>query len=162
MPVETAPPLRVDPIPTFRFYVEIEGIIEGMFIECSGLGVQRKVFEYKEGGVNDYTHQLPDQVKYSNIKLQRGLGTLELFNWFMEGVRDGKVRYTNISIIVLGHDNGKGERQVIRRWNLDRAYPIKWTGPSLKTDSKQIAIEALEIVHHGLTLGQNEQPSGNV
>lgn len=147
--------MRVEPIPAFRFHIEIKGIIEGMFTDCSGLEAKRKVFTYKEGGVNNYTHQLPDQIEYSTVKLKRGLGTPELFNWFMEGVLDGKVRQTNISILVFGYtENGI---EVVCRWDLERAYPIKWTGPALKTNSKNVAIETLEIAHHGLTLGQNEQ-----
>lgn len=147
--------MRVEPIPAFRFHIEIKGIIEGMFTDCSGLEAKRKVFTYKEGGVNNYTHQLPDRIEYSTVKLKRGLGTPELFNWFMEGVLDGKVRQTNISILVFGYtENGI---EVVCRWDLERAYPIKWTGPALKTNSKNVAIETLEIAHHGLTLGQNEQ-----
>jgi hypothetical protein len=40
----------------------------------------------------------------------------------------------------------------IKHWNVEDAYPVKWTGPSLSTSSKTTAIEAIEIAHHGLTL----------
>jgi phage tail-like protein len=42
-----------------------------------------------------------------------------------------------------------------KRWNLERAYPITWKGPSLKADSKKVAIETLTIAFHGLSLEEN-------
>lgn len=141
-----------NPIPSFKFHVEMDGIIEGQFLECSGLGAKRKTFQYKEGGVNEYVHQLPDRLTYTNVKFKRGIASPKLFEWFLEGQLDGKVRYSNISIIVFGY--GDGGVDVVRQWDLERCYPIKWTGPALKTDSKNAAIETLEVAHHGLTIAR--------
>jgi phage tail-like protein len=41
----------------------------------------------------------------------------------------------------------------VKRWNVISGFPVKWEGPQFNTDSTQIAIETLEIAHHGLTLG---------
>jgi phage tail-like protein len=38
----------------------------------------------------------------------------------------------------------------VRRWNLQRAFPSKWTGPDLKSDKGAVAVETLEITHEGL------------
>jgi phage tail-like protein len=38
---------------------------------------------------------------------------------------------------------------VLRSWVLDRAFPVRWNGPTLAVSSKDIATEELEIAHHG-------------
>lgn len=138
---------KIDPIAVYKFGLEIEGIITGWFTECSGLSIEREVFKWEEGGLNEYEHQLPGRTKYSNITLKRGVAGDELWNWFQKGLYDGKVGRQNISIILYSRDGTKA-----KRWNLREAYPNKWTGPSFKADSNEVAIETLEIVHHGLEM----------
>ena len=75
-----------EPAPAFKFYVEILGVIVGEFTECSGLGAEREVFKYREGGTNDFEWILPGQVTYSNITLKRGITySRELWRWFNHG-----------------------------------------------------------------------------
>jgi phage tail-like protein len=40
---------RVDTYMNFRFRVELDGIQQAGFMECSGLGSQVEVVEYREG-----------------------------------------------------------------------------------------------------------------
>jgi len=138
---------RVDPVSGFRFGIEIKGIIAGWFTECGGLTVERQVTPHSEGGVNDYVHQLPGRVKYSNVTLKRGIADVALWNWFQEGLYDGKVKRTSVSIILYD-----GKRTKAMRWNLTDAYPVKWVGPDFKSEGNQVAFETLEIVHHGLEM----------
>ncbi len=129
-----------DPIANFRFGVEIEGVVAGWFTDCSELTVEREVTPYKEGGVNEYEHQLPGHVTYSGITLKRGLADNALWDWFQEGLYDGRVELHNVSIVLYD-----GDRAEAKRWDLIDAYPVKWTGPDLEADSDNIAIETLEI-----------------
>jgi len=129
-----------DPIAKFRFGVEIQGVVAGWFTECSELTLEREVTPYKEGGVNDYEHQLPGHVTYSGITLKRGMADNVLWGWFQKGLYDGQVELHNVSIILYDWD-----RAETKRWNLVDAYPVKWTGPDLEADSDAIAIETLEI-----------------
>lgn len=138
-----------NPLLSFRFHVEISGVLEGMFLECSGLGAKRKIFKYKEGGVNDYVHQFPAELSYTNVKLKRGLGSPKLFEWFNESKEGGGTKYASLSLIVFGHSD-KGI-DVVQQWDLDRCYPVKWTVSSFKSDSSRPAIETLELAHHGIT-----------
>jgi len=134
---------RTDPadlIAKFRFGVEIQGVVVGWFTECSELSLEREVTPYKEGGVNDYVHQLPNGVSYSAITLKRGLADNALWDWFQKGLYDGKVELHNVSIVLYSED-----RAETKRWNLVDAYPVKWAGPELKGDSDDLAIETLEI-----------------
>ena len=132
----------------YRYAIEIGSIIEAYFLECSGLDVTRETHPYTEGGVNNYTHHLPKQVTVGKITLKRGITTSkELWNWFQEGLYDGKVKMLNPSITLYD-----SEHKVVQRWDLTRAYPTRWSGPSLKSDSSQVAVETLELVCHGIQL----------
>lgn len=141
---------RLDYFPTFKFHVEIGGITEGTFTDCSGMEMRNDVKEYEEGGNNGFVHVLPGRTKYSHITLKRGfLLTNDIYNWYREiedCLRQGKpLTFRQVSIIL--HSTGfEGEI----RWNLNNAFPVKWTGPNLKTDEAAVATESLEFAHHGL------------
>jgi len=138
---------RVDPVVKFRFSVKIKDAVVGWFTDCSGLTVERETVQHPEGGINDYVHQLPGRVKQSRVTLKRGLADNALWDWFEKGLYDGKVERNNITIILYNSDLSKK-----KQWDLENAYPVKWTGPDFQSDSNQAAVESLEIVHHGLTM----------
>ena len=50
-----------DPYRVFNFLIEIEGLVIGGFSECSGLQVETELFEYREGGLNEYMHNFVDR-----------------------------------------------------------------------------------------------------
>lgn len=128
-----------------RFWVQLGQVEVAGFRECTGFGAQTEVFEYIEGGLNTYTHKLPVRVKYNNIVLKRGLDEgQDLYRWYMKTTH-GQIKRQNISIVVYG-PTGKE----VRRWDLQKAYPCKWTGPDLKTDAGAVAVESVEIAFEGI------------
>ncbi|MFH5187476.1 phage tail protein [Paenibacillus sp. TAB 01] len=132
-------------IGAFRFQVEIKGVIVGGFSEVTGMQAETEVMEYQEGGVNTHLHYFPKQTKFSRIVLKRGLTqSTELWDWY-EATIVGKAKQTNGSIILF---NETGEE--VCRWNFFDAYPVKWNGPELNAANGNVAIESIEIVHHGL------------
>ncbi|HSJ57006.1 MAG TPA: phage tail protein [Anaerolineae bacterium] len=137
-----------DPIPVFKFWVTIGGIVEAEFKECSGLRLERKVEEIESGGVNDHWYVLPGRVKQSNIVLKYGVTqSNEIWNWYQTGLYDGKVERKDFSIVLRGIDG-----TVLKTWNIVGGFPVKWEGPALNVENSQVAIETLEIAHHGFTL----------
>ena len=140
---------RTDPYFAFNFLVEIEGLTVGGFSEVSGLQIEIEVKDYREGGRNDYIHKLAGPVRYpSNLVLKHGLTTDEtLWNWYQE-VMKGTIKRKNGSIVLL--DSAAEEKW---RWNFSKAYPVKWTGPDLKADSSTVAVESIELAHHGIEKG---------
>ena len=44
------------------------------------------------------------------------------------------------------------ERGKLMRWTLNKAFPVKWTGPAFKANEAAIAIETLEFAHHGISV----------
>jgi phage tail-like protein len=37
-------------------------------------------------------------------------------------------------------------------WNIENAYPAKWTGPQLKADDNTVAVETLELACGAVTI----------
>lgn len=139
-----------DPAPVFKFWIELKSDIVAEFKECSGLRVERKIELQKEGGVNDYVHKLPGRIEHSNLTFKYGIiADDKLWQWFQKGLYDGQVERLNFSILLR---DVKGD--VVRRWDVIDAYPVKWEGPQLNTEGNQIAIETIEIAHHGLKFSQ--------
>ncbi|HWQ14143.1 MAG TPA: phage tail protein [Roseiflexaceae bacterium] len=131
---------------TYRFWVEIEGINEAAFSECSGLQVETEVFEWEEGGLNTYKHRLPVRTRFSNLTLKRGIASAELWKWYDGVIQGARIQRRNLSVVLYGYD---GMPQV--RWDVVQAFPVKWVGPTLKTGAGEAAVETLELAHHGFT-----------
>jgi phage tail-like protein len=138
---------RVDPYITSRFHVEIQGIQEAFFRECSGLEAETEVLSYEEGGMNDHPHKLPGRTKFPNVTLKRGMtDSKALWEWYSK-VIDGKIERKNVSIVLYDQQGSE-----VKRWSFERAYPTKWVGPGIKSDENAVAIETLELVHEGMKL----------
>jgi phage tail-like protein len=135
----------LNPLPAFKFDVEILGLIVGSFSEVSGIESNTEFDEYKEGGVNNFVHRLPRITKYGNLVLKRGISISNaLYNWHQD-VIIGKIEPKQVDVLLL--DNNILET---KRWTFKNAIPIKWTGPNLKADSSSIAVESIEFIHQGL------------
>jgi phage tail-like protein len=79
---------RNDPYSNFNFRVEIDGIPEGSFSECSGMCSETEVIHYREGGQFG-VRVLPAQTNYSAITLKRGVtADLSLWNWCRRPLKD--------------------------------------------------------------------------
>jgi phage tail-like protein len=153
--------IRFDPAPTYLFYVEISGLIVGLFTEVSGIGATRKIETVQEGGLNEGSHSLPGPVDFNRITLKRGMTvSRELWNWFQAGLYDFQVKRLNLSIIqgasgqsVMSVIPGNGGYGVVKRWNVVNAYPVSWKLSDLSVnDISSVSIETMEIVHEGISI----------
>lgn len=145
----TQPGPRADNVLTTRFAVEITGVTQAEFRECSGLQAQTEVFEYKEGGWNGYTHKLPGRTSFSNITLKWGSSpSMALWEWYtrVSTKRDKSGELKSVSIIQFDTEGVEKHR-----WNLSDAYPVKWTGPNFNAGEAAVGIETLELAFSELT-----------
>jgi phage tail-like protein len=101
----------------------------------------------EEGGSNSFVWQLPTRMKFSNIKVSRPVSrrTPQIMAWLADMFVTG-VRTTNAKISARTFDN-----TVVAAWTLTGVVPVKWTGPSLTLDSPKVAMETLELAHHGIS-----------
>jgi phage tail-like protein len=134
-----------------HFRLAIDGLAIVDFSECSGLAGEVSVEEYAEGGENRFAYRLPSRASFPNLVLSRGVATSrELWDWYGEYLMGGRVvpREGQVQLLAwLG-----GALIPARVWAFTRAYPVKMTGPDLNAQSPAVAIESLELAHHGLQL----------
>ena len=136
---------RVDPYRGFNFLVEIDGISQAGFQECSGLDASTDPVDYREGLDPNHVRKLTGLNKYSPITLKRGItDSDELWKW-RQTVIDGKTQRKNGSIVLRDET---GAEKI--RWNFLEAWPSKWTGPALNSGTASVAVESLEITHEEL------------
>lgn len=136
---------RPDPYRVFRFVVEIDGTEAGGFQSVAGIERQTQIEPYREGGVNDYEHQLAVKTTYPALTLKRGLVDTWMWDWHQEVIA-GRVQRRTVSLLLL---DGRGEEAW--RWVVVGAYPAKWTGAELEALTAAVATESVELVHHGIT-----------
>lgn len=136
MPAENNFPVT----PGFRFIVSVDGEAIGAFTECALPTVEWETEEVKEGGLNTYVHQLPGRRKASKITLKNGVGLAQdLVNWYIDSLTEEFSR-KQVSISLMNI-----KRETMMTWDIENAYPTKWTGPQLKAEDNTIAIQELEL-----------------
>jgi len=136
--------VRQDPLRGFRFLLEIEGITSGGFTRVKGISREVKHESYREGGVNEYEHKLVTQVSYPVVVLERGLALEDLWKWAL-AVADGDVQRKTIWIRLQNEFNER-----TWSWQIEYAFPVKWTASDLDAQSSQVVMESLEFAHHGM------------
>ena len=73
---------RIDPFRNFNFLVEIDGISQAGFSECTGLSSTTEVIEYREGGNNTTVMKFQGRTIYGDITLKSGItDNLDLWQW---------------------------------------------------------------------------------
>ncbi len=129
----------------FNFLVEVDGINQAAFQECSGLDCSTESTDYREGGDNTTVRKLPGKTTYSDIVLKRGItDSDELWLW-RKTVVDGKAQRKNGSIVL---QDTEGNEKI--RWNFINAWPLKWEGPGFDAKANDVAVETLTIAHEGV------------
>ncbi len=133
-----------DPFRSFRYSVEIDGVASAGFSQVSGLDRDTTFEEYREGGVNDFVHKLASVTKYPNLTLKRGLTFhTDLWDWYQKVV-DGIVERKTITVVLIDELGLPAWS-----WEIEGAYPVKWTGPALDASTNTVAAEAVEFAHQG-------------
>jgi len=137
-----------DPFASFNFLVESGGLLRAGFSECTGLNSETDPIDYREGNEDITVRKIPGLKKFGNVTLKRGVAVGQDFFEWRKAVTDGNIDRRDISIILL--DEQRNEQV---RYNLTNAWPAKWTGPELKAGANEIAVETIEIIHEGVSIG---------
>jgi phage tail-like protein len=140
---------REDPLIGCQFSLEVQGVIQGYFTEVSGLGSEHEIIEHKvvDSAGRDMVMKIPGRLKWGDVTLKRGItSNLDVWDWRRQ-VEDGDVEGARSNGSIIMYDQTKSE---VARWNFEKAWPSKVTGPALKSDSNDIGIEEMVIVHEGI------------
>lgn len=157
-----------DPFTGFLFRLSLGDIQIAGFSECTGLELETKVFEYREGGVNSHMLKFPDQGQLRNIVMKRGVtSSYDLFDWYMD-VALGQFSHKNqrpAAASAPGYSAESREQDTARKisialvdakqetkkeWLLRRAFPVKWVGPEFKASDSGVCFESIELAHEGI------------
>ena len=148
-----APTYRDDPYASYNFEVTVNGVsddgkaVRGSFTEASGLEVTINPIAYRNGSEDITTRKIPGLKEFTNITLKRGItGDIAFWNWIVRAM-NGQVDRRQGSIVMLDEN-----KQEVMRWNFNRGWPCKWTGPGLNATNNEISMETLEICHEGLEI----------
>jgi phage tail-like protein len=135
-----------DPLVSAFFTIDFGGTVAGAFRECTGLGSENEVVEYKASGDKGkyVMKKIPGRMKWNNITLKRGItGNMDMWKW-REKVEKGKVAEARLNGSVVMHDQ---DGTAIARWNFINAWPSKLTGPAANATNNEVGVEELEITH---------------
>lgn len=137
---------RKDPYNKYNFLIEIDGIVQAGFMECTGLESKTEIIRYREGSDPLNTPRLlPGLHSYSNIVLKRGVTDSKELSAWRKTVTDGQIVRKRGSIIL--HDD---KHQEVARWNFREAWPCRLSGPQFSAVGNDVAIEEIEICHEGI------------
>jgi phage tail-like protein len=137
-----------DPLRASSFALEFQGVIAGVFRECSGLGSENSIITQE--GRNEkgqyIVQKLPGNIKWTDIVLKSGVtSSLKMWDW-RKLVEEGKVEQARKNGALVMYNSEGNE---IARWELIRCWPSKLTGPSMDAKSGEVAIEELTVTHEG-------------
>ena len=120
---------------------------EAGFSEVSSPDISSDPIEYREGNMaGRTTGKQPGIMKYSNVTLKHGTTDSLAFVEWMKSVQNGQpIRKT--VVISLLNDAMTTE---VASWQLEKAWPTKYTAPDFNATSNEIAIETLELVTEGV------------
>jgi phage tail-like protein len=121
-------------------------VLFGGFSECSGLEMTQSEEKLKEGGRNDAELRFPTRTSWSNLVLKRGVSRISQSGWdWLYGFGNGKVKRMDGVIMLLD-----AHHLPHNIWTFKRAFPVKFTGPTLNATGHDVAVETLELAHEGL------------
>lgn len=132
--------MNIPAYPAFRFLVSVNEQAQAAFTECTLPTIELDVEEIREGGLNTYPHQLPGRRKAARISLKNGVGKCSLLDWYFD-ILGGTIERKSVTIALLDETQA-----TVMTWDLEGAFPFRWTGSQLRSSDNAIAIQTLELV----------------
>src|ERR671939_697836 len=136
--------LRERPYVQFNFLVDIgEGTDgpEAGFQECSNIGMEVTVAEYRNGNEKENSvRKITGLNKATDVTLKRGvIGSLTLYNW-LDKIRNGDQL------------QNEDHTQVVVEWTLHRARIVKHTSGPLNAKGTDVAMEELVLAYERMEM----------
>jgi phage tail-like protein len=139
---------RNDPFITPNFSVDVDDIHTAGFSEVSGLNVEMKPVDYREGTDRQgNVRKLAGQPSYGPVKLIRGYTkNNEFWQWYAN-ILNGQPDRRNVTITLMNE-----AREPQMSWHLQGALITGIQAPAFKASGNEVAMETVDLVHEGLTL----------
>jgi phage tail-like protein len=146
--------LRERPYVPFNFLVDLgTGNTDGAeagFQECSGIGMEVTVSEYRNGNAKENSvMKITGLNKSTDVTLKRGvIGSLNLYQWLNQ-IRNGDQSAYRTVVIQLQNED---HTAVVQEWKLLRARIIKHTSGPLNAKGTDVAMEELVLAYERLEM----------
>ncbi|MBF8294360.1 MAG: hypothetical protein HW389_905 [Bacteroidetes bacterium] len=146
--------LRERPYVQFNFLVDLgTGNTEGAeagFQECSGIGMEVTVSEYRNGNERENSvRKITGLNKSSDVTLKRGvIGSLNLYQWLNQ-IRNGDQSAFRTVVVQLQNEDHSA---VVQSWKLLRARIIKHTSGPMNAKGTDVAMEELVLSYERLEM----------
>jgi phage tail-like protein len=147
---------RERPYVQFNFLVDLGDTanppesVAGGFQECSGIGMEVTVSEYRNGNSKENSvMKITGLNKCTDVTLKRGvIGVLNLYQW-LDDIRNGnQAAFRNVVIQLQNEDH----TAVVQEWKLMRARIIKHTSGPLSAKGTDVAMEELVLAYERLEM----------
>jgi phage tail-like protein len=103
----------------------------------------------KEGGENRYEHVLPVRAKFAPLVLKRGLikDSALLTQWCNNAFFSLDIQPVDLIVSLLNENH-----EPLITWNVNRAWPKKWSLSDLNAEQNSLAIETFELNYNYFTV----------
>jgi phage tail-like protein len=145
---------RTNPYSQFNFTVDLglgTGIRAG-FQECTGIGMEVAVAEYRTGAdPTNNVRKVTGLNKATDVTLKRGaIGALDLYNW-LSAIRDGSNNgIRNVTVGLMSEDRTSTEP--VLKWRLLNARIIRYTGGPFNAKGNDVAMEEMVLSYERLEM----------
>lgn len=138
------------PPPAFYFAVSIGNgstIDDTAFSEVSGISTEIETEAVVEGGENRFIYQLPKQVKHGQLELKRGIAIMSspFAKWCKKTLEGEFATMIELQIIIVKLTGANG--QVLRVWQFNDAYPVKWSVDPFGSTKNEVAVEKISLAY---------------
>jgi phage tail-like protein len=135
---------------TSRFAIEIDGVIQGLFKECTGLEMKTELITYNS--VNNkgvlFTQKVPGHNTYSDITLKKSLdGAKDLISWRMDVINGDYTKFRKDGYVTL-YDSKLTQ---VARWQFKAAWPTDWKFAQLDANANDILLEEITFAVEEIT-----------
>jgi phage tail-like protein len=145
---------RTNPYSQFNFTVDLglgTGIRAG-FQECTGIGMEVAVAEYRTGAdPTNNVRKVTGLNKATDVTLKRGaIGALDLYNW-LSAIRDGSNNgIRNVTVGLMSEDRTNTEP--VLKWRLLNARIIRYTSGPFNAKGNDVAMEEMVLSYERLEM----------
>lgn len=134
------------PFKKYNYKVLLDNTEAAGFSEVSAPAITADPVEYREGNMAGKTvGKQPGILKYDNVTLKRGVTDSQVFVDWIKEIQDGKATRKTVVITLMDDEMNEAAS-----WQLEKAWPTKYSGTDLNATSNEAAIESLELVCEGV------------
>ena len=136
------------PYKKYNYVVAIDGVKQAGFSEVSAADTEVQPIEYREGNAKKMTAvKLSWLVKYGNVTMKWGISDNKEFTDWIKKCEGGETERKKVTIQLMDDKN----TEIKAQWELDDAWPTKYTAPDFKALENEVAFESIEFCHEGLS-----------